>query len=136
MANYTGSFDTNALLRLLLNDIVEQHTAIKELIEPNHLIQFAVADTAIIELVFVLDRYYGFSRLQTIEAVEGLMKLKEINCNRVLFDRAMPLYVKHSGLSFEDCCLSVYALLNDAEPLWTFDKKLANQAPNAKLVSV
>jgi predicted nucleic-acid-binding protein len=135
MANYTGSFDTNALLRLLLNDIVEQHTAIKELLNQTTN-QFAVADTAIIELVFVLDRYYGFSRLQTIEAVEGLMKLKEINCNRVLFDRAMPLYVKHSGLSFEDCCLSVYALLNDAEPLWTFDKKLANQAPNAKLVSV
>lgn len=134
MAKYTGSFDTNVLLRLLLNDIVEQRTATKELLN-QATNQFAVADTAIIELVFVLDRYYGFSRLQTTEAVEGLMKLKEINCNRILFERAMPLYIKHDGLSFEDCCLSVYAQLNDAEPLWTFDKKLANQASNSKLIA-
>jgi len=135
MADYSGSFDTNVLLRLLLNDIPGQHTATKKLLS-QAIHQFVIADTAIIELVFVLDRYYGLSRLQTTEAVEGLMNLKEINCNRVLFKRAMPLYIKHSSLSFEDCCLSAYALLNDAEPLWTFDKKLANQAPNAKLVSV
>jgi predicted nucleic-acid-binding protein len=135
MANYTGSFDTNVLLRLLLNDIPEQHTATKKLLDQANY-QFAIADTAIIELVFALDRYYGFSRSQTAEAVEGLMKLKKINCNRALFDRAMPVYIKHTGLSFEDCCLSVYAQLNDAEPLWTFDKKLAIQARNAKLVSV
>jgi predicted nucleic-acid-binding protein len=72
MAQYTGSFDTNVLLRLLLNDIAEQHTATKELLS-QATSQFAVADTAIIELVFALDRYYGFSRLQTTEAVEGLM---------------------------------------------------------------
>ncbi len=135
MAKYTGSFDTNVLLRLLLNDIVEQHAATNKLLGRASS-QFAVADTAIIELVFALDRYYGFSRLQTAEALEGLMNLKEINCNRALFEKAMPLYIAHSGLSFEDCCLSVYAQLNDAEPLWTFDKKLANQARNSKLVTV
>ncbi len=130
---YAGSLDTNVLLRLLLNDIAEQHTATKRLLgqAPN---QFAVADTAIVELVFALNRYYGFSRSQTAEAVEGLMSLKEINCNRALFERAIPFYVTHTGLSFEDCCLSVYTQLNDAEPLWTFDKKLANQALNSKLV--
>ena len=135
MANYSGSFDTNVLLRLLLNDIPEQHTATKKLLHQATK-QFSIADTAIIELVFVLDRYYGFSRLEITEAVDGLMNLKEINCNKALFKRALVIYVKHSGLSFEDCCLSVYAQLNSAEPLWTFDKKLANQAPNTKLVSV
>jgi predicted nucleic-acid-binding protein len=119
----------------LLNDIPKQHIATKALLS-QATYQFAIADTTIVELVFVLDRYYGFSRSQTTEAVKGLMKLKEIHCNSALFDRALPLYIKHTGLSFEDCCLSVYAQLNDAEPLWTFDKKLANQAPNARLVSV
>ncbi len=135
MTDYTGSLDTNVLLRLLLNDIPEQHTATKKLLSQSAN-QFAVADTAIIELVFALNRYYGFSRLQTAEAVEGLMNLKEINCNGDLFEKAMRLYISHSGLSFEDCCLSVYAQLNGSEPLWTFDKKLANQAPNSKLVAV
>ena len=133
MARFNGSFDTNVLLRLLLNDIPEQHNAVKELMQQT-ISQFAIADTAIIELAFALDRYYGFGRLQIAEAIDGLMKLKEINCNRALYERALPIFTKHSGLSFEDCCLSVYAQLNDAEPLWTFDKKLANQASNAKLV--
>lgn len=135
MANFKGSLDTNILLRLLLNDIPEQHLAAKGLITQGAG-QFAIADTAIIELVFVLDRYYGFSRIQVSEAIDGLMKLKEINCNRALFENALPIFNKHTGLSFEDCCLSVYAQLNEAEPLWTFDKKLANQASNTKLVKV
>jgi predicted nucleic-acid-binding protein len=135
MAIYTGSFDTNILLRLLLNDIPVQHNAAKNLMNQS-INQFAIADTAMIELVFALDRYYGFSRQQIAEAVDGLMKLKQINCNRALFETAIPLFLKHSGLSFEDCCLSIYARLNNAEPLWTFDKKLANQASNAKLLGV
>lgn len=134
MTNFNGSLDTNILLRLLLNDIPEQHAAAKELMHRASG-QFAIADTAVIELAFVLERHYGFSRLQIAEALDGLMRLKEINCNRVLFENALPVFTKHSGLSFEDCCLSSYAKLNKAEPLWTFDKKLANQASNAMLVS-
>jgi predicted nucleic-acid-binding protein len=134
MTKFTGSLDTNVLLRLLLNDIPEQHTAAKKLMRQTNN-QFAVADTVIIELVFALDRYYGFSRLQIAEAVDGLMVLKEINCNRILFEKALPIFINHSGLSFEDSCLAIYAQLNEAEPLWTFDKKLANQAANARLVA-
>lgn len=130
----SGSLDTNALLRLLLNDIPPQHEAVKALLikAPG---QLAVADIAIIELVFVLERHYGLSRQQAQEAVAGLMQLQEITCNRSLFERALPLYLNHSALSFEDCCLSSYAALNEAEPLWTFDKKLASQAAAAKLIA-
>ena len=133
MTKLAGSLDTNVLLRLLLNDIPEQRTAVKKLLDQTAN-QFAVADTVIIELVFGLDRYYGFSRLQITEAVDGLMKLREINCNRSLFESALPLYTDHANLSFEDCCLAIYAQLNDAEPLWTFDKKLAKQAPMVQLI--
>jgi len=110
MARPAGSVDTNVVLRLLLND-------------------------AVIEMVFALDRYYGFTRLQIAEAVDGFMKLQKISCNQALFERALPLYVNHPGLSFEDCCLTVYAQLTNAEPLWTFDKKLATQVPNAELIA-
>src|ERR1035441_4133272 len=133
MTKFTGSLDTNVVLRLLLNDIPEQHLAAKKLIE-QATNQFDVADTVIIELVFALDRYYGFSRLQIAGAIDGLMKLKEINCNRAFFENALPLVINHGGLSFEDCCLATHAKLNDAEPLWTFDKKLANQSSSAKLI--
>lgn len=132
---FSGSLDTNAILRLLINDIPSQHEAVKALLAKASG-QFAVADTAIIELVFVLERYYGFSRQQAKEAVIGLMQLKEISCNRTLLEKALLTYLSHPALSFEDCCLSTYASLDDAEPLWTFDKKLATQATSAKLIAV
>lgn len=133
MAVFAGSLDANVLLRLLLNDVPDQHTAVETLFRKSSG-QFAVADTAIIEVAFVLGRHYSFNRSAITEAIEGLMSLTEINCNRALFAKALPLFMKNSSLSLEDCCLAAYAELNDAKPLWTFDQKLANQAPSARLV--
>jgi predicted nucleic-acid-binding protein len=129
-----GSLDANVLLRLLLNDVPEQHKAVVRLFEeaPG---QFDIADTAIIELVFVLGRNYEFTRSAIVEAVEGLMELTVVTCNRTLFEMALPIFSKFPALSFEDCCLSSYAELHYASPLWTFDQKLAKQAPNAKLLT-
>lgn len=129
-----GSLDANVLLRLLLNDIPDQHTAVEALFQKARG-QFAVADTAIIEVAFVLERHYTFSRSAIAEAVDGLMSLTEINCNRTLFERALQLFTKNSSLSFEDCCLATYAEIDNAKPLWTFDQKLAKQASSANLVS-
>ena len=134
MGRSPGSLDANVVLRLLLNDVAEQHKAALELFHGASG-QFAVSDTAIIEVVFVLCRAYGFTRVQAQEAIEGLMKLRELNLNRILFEKALPLFVKHTGLSFEDCCLAIYAELGDVEPLWTFDKKLASQVSAAKLIA-
>lgn len=128
-----GSLDTNILLRLLVNDIPEQHKAALNLVE-NSTGQLAIADTAVMEVVFVLERYYELERKYIAEALEKLVGLPKFNCNRALFAKSLPLFVNHSSLSFEDCCLSIYAELNNALPLWTFDKKLANQSINAKLL--
>jgi len=133
MAAFSGSLDANVLLRLLLNDLPDQHQAVVNLFQDSHE-QFAVADTAVIETIFVLERNYKFTRNAIVETIEGLMSLTEINCNRPLFIKALPLFLKHPGLSFEDSCLATYAELNDAKPLWTFDQKLIKQASSAKLV--
>jgi predicted nucleic-acid-binding protein len=135
MATSSGSLDANVLLRLLLNDIADQHQEVVRLFQ-NATGQFAVADTAIIEAVFVLERNYQFTRAAITETIEGLMSLTEINCNRPLYIKALPLFAKYPALSFEDCCLAVYADLNDARPLWTFDRKLAKQVPSARLVAI
>lgn len=134
MSNLAGSLDTNVLLRLLLNDVPEQHASAKQLFNDQSG-SFVVADVAIMEIVFVLTGdVYKFTRDQASEAIEGILSIDKFDCNRQLFERALPLFTNHSALSFEDCCLSVYADLNDAAPLWTFDKKLAHQTASAKLV--
>jgi predicted nucleic-acid-binding protein len=134
MARSSGSLDANVLLRLLLNDIADQHQAAVNLIQ-KATGRFTVADTAFIEVVFVLERNYQFTRVQIVEAIEGLASLAEITCNRMLLERALPVFKTHPSLSFEDCCLAIYASLNECEPLWTFDKKLTVQATSAKLIA-
>jgi predicted nucleic acid-binding protein len=64
------------------------------------------------------------------------MQLPELDGNRALFAKALPLFATHPALSLEDCCLSVYAELDGATPLWTFDQKLARQVTGAELVRV
>lgn len=128
-----GSLDANVVLRLLLNDVPDQHAAAVALLERGAE-RYVVADIAVIEVVFALCRHYGFSREAAAEAITGLLSLTAIDCNRTLFTRALRLFTDRPKLSFEDCCLVAYAESSDAQPLWTFDKKLANQAPAARLV--
>ncbi|MBU6389833.1 PIN domain-containing protein [Patescibacteria group bacterium] len=134
MTTSSGSLDANVLLRLLLNDVPGQHLAAAKLIEGSPR-PFVVSDIAIVEMVFVLERHYGFTRAQIAEAIEGLASLTEINCHWELLKRALPIFSRFPKLSFEDCCLAVQAELDDALPLWTFDQKLANQAPGVKTVT-
>jgi len=133
MNRYSGSLDANIVLRLLLNDVTDQHQAVLNLLQ-YHPDQFIVSDTAIIEVVFVLERHYTFPRSAICEAINGLATLPQITCNHTLIEKALPLFIKHITLSFEDCCLAIYAELNKALPLWTFDQKLARQVPSAQLV--
>lgn len=128
-----GSLDANVVLRLLLNDVPDQHAAAVALVDRADA-EFVVSDIAVVEAVFAFCRHYEFSRAAAAEAIEGLMSLTGIECNRVMFTRALALFIDHPKLSFEDCCLAAYAELSNAEPLWTFDKRLARQAPSARLV--
>lgn len=133
MPAFAGSLDANVVLRLLLNDVPDQHAAAVALIEGADTV-FQVSDVAVIEVVFALCRHYEFSRAAAAEAIDGLMSLTEIDGNRALFKRAIPPFTAHLKLSFEDCCMAAYAELSGATPLWTFDKKLAVQANSARLV--
>ncbi len=46
---------------------------------------------------------------------------------------ALELFAGHPTLSYEDCLLVAHARRDGAEPLWTFDQKLANQT-SAQLI--
>lgn len=126
------SLDTNVLLRWLLVDIKEQAELAGRLISSTR--TFDISDMAISEVVFVLERVVGASRKTIADNVFRILGQENFNCSRVLLKPATQLYLQHPGLSFVDCCLAVYAELNDAVPLYTFDKKLATQLGQAKLL--
>ncbi|WP_035782460.1 PIN domain-containing protein [Arthrobacter sp. H14] len=121
----SGSLDANVLLRLLLSDVPHQHAAAMDLLTSGA--RFAVSDTALIEVNFVLGRAYGLTRDQQHEAIIGLLQQLQIVGNIDVFAAAFSRYCAHPKLSFEDCYLVSRAEANGDEPLWTFDKKLASQ---------
>jgi predicted nucleic-acid-binding protein len=131
MGSNHESLDTNILLRLLLGDVPAQQAQAIKLLKPEN-VRFDVSDLAITEMVYVLETTHSAGRTEVVASVSFVLNLQNVNCNRKLFNSVLPAYLSHPKLSFVDCCLAEYARLNQAEPLWTFDKKLAVQSGTAK----
>lgn len=131
MKNKSGSLDTNVILRLLLRDDEPQYQLAKKLINSKNM-NLHIADISLAEVAFVLGRYYQLSREDIKLTLEALVFIDNLNFNRPLLLQSLEYFIQHSKLSLEDCMLSAYAKLNQAEPLYTFDKKLANQIDNAE----
>jgi len=126
------SLDANFLLRWLLGDIPAQQAATDRIMSNKTTLH--VADMALEEIAYVMEKVMGLPRTMVVNNFRTLMAQSNVNCNRSVLAAALPLYEKHPALSFVDCCLVVYAELQGATPLLTFDKKLAKQLPHAGLV--
>ena len=130
--NDMPSLDTNCLLRWLLDDVPEQTDIITSIINSEE--SLAVADAALIETVFVLEKIKKISRETIEKAVLAVFEKDNIRCNRELFIEILPTYIRCPKLSFVDCYLEVFARRTGAVPLLTFDKKMGNQLSNIKLL--
>lgn len=126
------TLDTNVILRIMLNDIPQQTEMARGILRRKGFV-YDVPDLAVMEAVYVMQTL-GLGREKVVAKLEGLFKYMNIQVNFGLFEKALPMYLEHPALSFNDCCLAAYAELNEAEPLWTFDKALAKQSGTAKLV--
>lgn len=125
------SLDTNVILRIMLMDVPEQCLAIVDMFMRQNYV-YDVSDLAITESVFVMQE--NCTREEVVANLRKLFELPGISANFNLFNKVFPVYLKHPELSFNDCCLAGYAELNQAEPLRTFDRKLAKQAKSAELI--
>ncbi len=127
------SLDTNCLLRWILNDIPEQTELVTSLFNSGK--NIAIADAAIIETVFVLEKIKQISRETIEKALLAVVENNAISCSKKLFIEILPVYVGHPKLSFVDCYLEALAGRTGTEPLLTFDKKLASQLSGAQLLT-
>lgn len=130
----SDSLDTCVIVSLALGEPANQRDAAWELLESGDI--HHVADLAISEAVYVLEYHYKQTREEIVRGLNNLFATHDdvLNYNHNLINLVFPYYTAHPSLSFNDCCLAFYAELNHAEPLFTFDKKLAKQHPTAKLL--
>jgi len=124
------SLDTNITLRLLLRDVPEQLDKVLNLIDSSKSNSLMLEDAVLFECVWIMSgKMYRFDRQLVGKLLLGLTSIPQIICNKAMLEKAIPLYVSHKKISFVDACLTAYAELNNAMPLITFDRNLAETAP-------
>lgn len=131
----TDSIDTNIVLRCILGDVPEQRgLAVKLLNMPN--CTHYLSNQAISECVYVLEAVLEIPREDIVNLLNFFLTRYSgiVIYDHKLTEVAFPNYLTHPKLSWNDCVLAAEAEINHHEPLFTFDKKLASQLPQAKLV--
>lgn len=127
-----SSLDTNVLLRYIWGDVpAQQRKAVKLLSDESQV--FYVSDLVVAEVIFNL-QVRQVPRDVIAKIISEVTALKNVRISEVITEQILPFYQEHPALSFVDCYAAFMAENDGAEPLWTFDKKLANQHPSAKKV--
>lgn len=131
----SDSLDTNVLLRYILNDVPGQADIVSHFLKTSPSVHY-VEDLTICEAVYVMQSQYSISRQSAVDRLNFFFArfADTVEYNRNLTAIVFPMFLSHPKLSFNDCCLAAYAELRHREPLFTFDKKLARQMENAKLL--
>ena len=129
------ALDTNVLVRFLVQDNVDQATIAGKIID--QLTDAApgfIGREVVVELVWVLERAYGYERTDIATAFDGLLSAREL----LLEDAddigpALELY-RNEGFGFADLMIAAAARRVGAVELVTFDRKAA-RLPGVRLLS-
>jgi predicted nucleic-acid-binding protein len=129
------ALDTNVLVRFLVQDDVDQAKIAGEIID--QLTDAAprfIGREVVVELVWVLERAYGYERTDIATALDGLLSAREL----LLEDAddigpALERY-RNEGFGFADLMIAAAARRAGAVELVTFDRKAA-RLPGVRLLS-
>ena len=132
--DHIETLDTNVILRVILNDVPElTDKAIRLLVDDSR--TFLIPEVAFCEIIHVLTKILNYTRVDAVrETTKTLSAFYNLSYDLHIVTEVFNDYVAHPGLSFEDCYLAYYATKNGAEPLWTFDQKLAKESPTTKVL--
>lgn len=124
--------DSCIILRVLEGDLPGQREKAYELFLSGR--DLYVDGAVISEVVYVMKKN-GYERGETVDKIKTLLANPMFVYDRKFFDPIFKEYVKRPSLSFEDLAIAKRAEERECVPLWTFDRKLANQSEVAELLS-
>lgn len=129
------ALDTNVLVRFLVDDDVDQAKIAGILID--QLTDAApgfIGREVLVELVWVLERAYGYERADIAAAFDGLLSATELLIEDADdIGLALELY-RNDGFGFADLMIVAAARRAGAVELVTFDRKAA-RLPGVRLLS-
>ena len=125
--------DTNALLRFLLNDNIEQSNEVVELLDKAKAgtIKLFITQIVIFEISFILEKYYHFPKEKIIDGLGTLLASSYLEIqDRTVFQEAIEQF-ETKNIDFVDCFLICKAKEDDST-IFTFDKDLSILAAKQK----
>lgn len=121
-----STLDTNVLIRYLVGDVPEQVEAARELIEglrpeaPGF-----ICREVVLEVAWVLERSYRFTRKQVAEALMDLTASDSLVVENSDDVAAAAYRYRQGGVGFSDLMILKAAERANAAPVHTFDHRLA-----------
>ena len=122
------ALDTNVLVRFLVRDDEAQAAAANELLSsltvegPGF-----VCREVVVELVWVLERAYGFPRDQIADVLEHLVSTEVLVVEAAGDVATAAFRYREGGAGFSDLMILAAAERAQALPMYTFDQKAARQ---------
>ena len=121
-----SALDTNVLVRYLVGDVPEQAEAARELIEgltPDE--PGFICREVVLEVAWVLERTYRFTRNQVAEALMDMTASDSIVVEDSDDVAAAAYRYRRGGVGFSDLMILKAAERANAAPLHTFDQRFA-----------
>lgn len=129
------AIDTNLLVRLFVNDDAAQAGKARALFDRHADEDSAlwIADIVLIELVWTLDRAYGRSRGEIVEALHALTGNATVRLESAPAVVQATVLFEQGPADFADCLLAAKAAQFGCESVRTFDRKMRG-LPGVKLL--
>lgn len=113
-------FDTNHILRYLVNDEPEQTKQVIEILNSEKVLVFP---EVIAEVVYVMKNFYGCDRTLTAQVISDFICLDEVVTEHKFSVLKGLQFYRETSLDFVDCLLCAFHTEEGYE-ICTFDKKL------------
>lgn len=128
----TTYIDSNALLRLLLNDNPEHRVKALDVLRTASVGSVAVLDAVLVEVIFQLEspRSYDIARDEYLPHLVSLLQVECFTITKTTWD-ALELLAWHAKLDYTDCLLLAHAQANPTHAVLTFDRELNRELGGA-----
>lgn len=127
--------DTNLLLRIAVDDDAVQRNAVERLLsrlEDGETLRVGLV--VIMETVWVLGRFYGFSKDVILNFLQTLLERRELELTDYeAIGNAIDI-CRNSGAEFSDAVISEMNRLAGCEATYTFDRTAARKIPGMELL--
>lgn len=122
---YKAFIDTNILIRILVKDDDIKRKVCEKLLEKakRKEVILYILPVAIIEIVWVLEKYYKLDKNVIRELVEAILNTPELKCEMEgVFKEAIKSY-EEKNIKFADAVMGYWGIERGFSIVYTFDEK-------------